>query len=88
MRATRDNGPIALIGGLSGQPGSAAAAERKIAMTRIVMGSRQMPADLLRAIDFHGAVSTIDRTFAFDDLKGALARLESGQHFGKVVKSL
>ena len=87
MRATRDNGPIALIGGLSGQPRSAAAAERKIAMTKIVVGSRQMTADLLRAIDFHGAISTIDRTFAFDDLKSALAHHESGEHFGKVVIS-
>jgi NADPH:quinone reductase-like Zn-dependent oxidoreductase len=87
LRATRDSGHIALIGDLSGQPGSADAAERGIAMTRIVVGSRQMTADLLRAIDLHGAMPTIDRTFSFDDLKGALAHLESGQHFGKVVIS-
>lgn len=85
LRATRDDGHIALIGDLSGRPGSADAAERGIVMSRVVVGSRRMTADLLRAIDLHGAMPVIDRTFPFDDLKCALSYLERGQHFGKVV---
>jgi len=85
LRATRNDGHVALIGDLSGRPGSAEAAERGIAMSRVVVGSRRMTVDLIRAIELHGVLPAIDRTFPFDDLKSALSYIESGQHFGKVV---
>lgn len=85
LRATRDGGHIALIGDLSGGAGSAEVAERGIAMSRVVVGSRRMTADLLRAIELHREMPVIDRAFPFSELKGALSYLEGGQHFGKVV---
>lgn len=85
LRATRDGGHIALIGDLSGRPGSAEATERGIAMSRIVVGSRRMAEDLLRAIELHREMPVIDRTFPFGGLKSALSYVQSGQHFGKVV---
>ncbi len=87
LRATRDGGHIALIGDLSGGPGSADVAERGIIMSRVVVGSRRMTEDLLRAIELHGAMPVIDKVFSFDELKKALSYLESGRHFAKVVVS-
>lgn len=85
LRATRDGGHIALIGDLSGGAGLGEGAEKGIVMSRVVVGSRRMTADLLRALEFHREMPVIDRTFPFSELKNALYYLESGQHFGKVV---
>lgn len=85
LRATRDGGHIALIGDLSGGAGSAEVAERAIVMSRVVVGSRRMTADLLRAFELHKEMPVIDRIFPFSELKSALSYLEAGQHFGKVV---
>lgn len=85
LRATREGGHIALIGDLSGKAGSTEGTERGIVMSRVVVGSRRMTADLLRAFDVHRKVPVIDRVFSFRKLKSALSYLEAGQHFGKVV---
>lgn len=85
VRSTRDGGCIAIIGDLSGKGGSAEFAERGIQMTPVTVGSREMTEDILRAFDFHKERPVIDRTFAFDEVKEALAYLECGQHFGKIV---
>jgi NADPH:quinone reductase-like Zn-dependent oxidoreductase len=84
-RATKDGGHIETVGNLTGEFASADLAERNVQVTRITVGSREMTEDLMRAIDLHHAAPVIDRRFAFADLKKALAYLESGQHFGKVV---
>ena len=39
---------------------------------------------MLRAIDQHRQPPVIDRVFAFEELKAAIAYLKSGAHFGKV----
>lgn len=85
VRATRDAGHIALVGNLTGAFGTAEATERDIRMTRVTVGSREMTEDLLRAVALHKKSPVIDKTFSFDKLKSALAYLERGQHFGKVV---
>ena len=54
-------------------------------MTKITVGSRQMTRDLLQAMEYNKELPVIDKIFNFDELKSALAYLESGQHFGKVV---
>jgi NADPH:quinone reductase-like Zn-dependent oxidoreductase len=85
MNATRDEGQVHLIGNLTGQFGTRDQAVRGIRTSRLTAGSREMTEDLLRAIDIHGEMPVIDRRFAFDDLKEALAYLETGNHVGNVV---
>lgn len=85
IQATKDGGHIETAGNLSGEFASATFAERNIRVTPIVVGSREMTEDLMRAIDLNRQMPVIDSRFRFTDLKQALAHLESGQHFGKVV---
>ncbi|MBM3571591.1 MAG: NAD(P)-dependent alcohol dehydrogenase, partial [Alphaproteobacteria bacterium] len=85
IRATRSGGHVAIIGDLSGGFGSRELAERGIRMTSIVVGSRQMTLEVLRAIEQHSEKPVIDSRFPFADLKAALQHLESGKHFGKIV---
>ena len=85
IRATRDNGHVETIGDLTGGFASSELAERGIQMIPIVVGSREMTQDMLRAIDLHQVKPVIDTRFAFGDLKLALRHLESGKHFGKIA---
>ena len=85
LRATRDAGHVGLIGDLTGGFAPKALTERGIRVSPIVVGSRQMAQDLMRAIEPHRQAPVIDSRFAFADLKRALAHLESGRHFGKIV---
>jgi len=85
LRATKDNGHIAVIGDLSGAFSSTRLMERKIQMTPITVGSLQMTSDLLRAINYNKELPVIDKIFPFSKLKTALAYLKRGNHLGKVV---
>ena len=85
LRATKNSGHIGIIGDLSGGGYTNKITERKISMTKITVGSRQMTRDLLQAMEYNKELPVIDKIFNFDELKSALAYLESGQHFGKVV---
>jgi NADPH:quinone reductase-like Zn-dependent oxidoreductase len=85
LLATKDGGRIASIGNLSGRFARPGIAERGIEVTEIGTGSREMTEDLMRAMNLHQQAPVIDRVFAFERLKEALAFLETGRHFGKVV---
>ncbi len=85
IAATKDGGHVAVAGNLTGKFGSPDRAERGIRVSVISVGSREMTEDLIRAIDLHGAKPVIDRSFPFTEVKQALAYLETGKHFGKVV---
>ena len=85
IAATKDGGHVAVTGNLTGRFGSPDRAERGIRVSVIAVGSREMTADLIRAIDLQGTKPVIDRSFPFIELKQALAYLETGKHFGKVV---
>jgi NADPH:quinone reductase-like Zn-dependent oxidoreductase len=85
LRATRDGGQVHVIGNLTGAFPSSMTAERGIRMTPIVVGSRDMTQDLLGALAAHEARPVISKRVAFSDLKKALAYMESGEHFGKIV---
>jgi NADPH:quinone reductase-like Zn-dependent oxidoreductase len=85
IAATKDGGHVAVTGNLTGKFGSPDRAERGIRVSTISVGSREMTVDLIRAIDLHGAKPVIDRSFPFTELQQALAYLETGKHFGKVV---
>jgi NADPH:quinone reductase-like Zn-dependent oxidoreductase len=87
MNAVRAGGSIYVIGALAG-PGSInpRMINRKgIRLQGIHVGSRDMFADMNRAIALHGLKPAIDRVFGFDDAKAAYAHQQSGQHFGKIV---
>jgi NADPH:quinone reductase-like Zn-dependent oxidoreductase len=88
IRATREGGHISLVGLLSGAPAdreSALRNDRGVRVDSVTVGSvthfEAMNAHIAR-VRLH---PHIDRTFAFDEAKGAYAYLSSRSHVGKVV---
>jgi NADPH:quinone reductase-like Zn-dependent oxidoreductase len=87
LRAVRLGGRISLIGVLSGA-GEAAIVPilmKNIQVQGIFVGSRAMFEARNRAVTLHQLHPVVDRVFEFDQAPEALAYLESGAHFGKVV---
>jgi NADPH:quinone reductase-like Zn-dependent oxidoreductase len=85
--ATRIGGSIPLIGLVSGGQTTfpvAAFFSRGLHMIGIGVGSRSSFEDMMKSIDAWKLKPVIDSTFAFEDAPGAVKRLISGQHFGKV----
>lgn len=88
LRATRFGGHIALIGVLTGTSGDVQTVQilrKGIRLDGIYVGSRAMFADMLAALAEAKVKPVIDSTFPFDQPHDAFSRLESGQHFGKIV---
>jgi NADPH:quinone reductase-like Zn-dependent oxidoreductase len=88
LRAVRYNGKIALIGvltGLAGDVSTGAILHKHVRVQGIYVGSRDMFEDMNRAIAQQKMSPVADRIFAFNEAREALAYLESGAHFGKVV---
>jgi len=90
MNAVRPGGSIYLIGALAGVGSiNPRMINRKgIRLQGIHVGSRDMFANMNRAIAQHGLKPAIDRVFAFEDAKAAYAHQQSGAHFGKIVINL
>jgi NADPH:quinone reductase-like Zn-dependent oxidoreductase len=51
----------------------------------IIVGSRRMFEDLVAAMALHGIKAPIDRVYGFDQVREAIAYMESGEKLGKVV---
>lgn len=87
LQAVRAGGHIALIGVLAGGSidNPIPILLRNIRVQGIFVGSRAIFEDMNRAIGMHKMRPVVDRVFAFSDYPKALAHLESGAHFGKVV---
>ncbi|MFN0030302.1 MAG: zinc-dependent alcohol dehydrogenase family protein [Acidimicrobiales bacterium] len=88
IAATRYGGQIALIGMLSGMAGEMnprSLVARSVDLRGIYVGSREMFADMVAAIDANGLDPIIDRSFAFEDAAAAYVYLRSQAHIGKVV---
>ncbi|MEQ1576070.1 MAG: NAD(P)-dependent alcohol dehydrogenase [Hyphomicrobium sp.] len=86
MQAVSTGGRISLIGVLTGgQIDPMGLLMKNITLQGIFVGSRAMFEDMNRAIALHQMRPVVDRVFAFSDYPKALAHLESGAHFGKVV---
>ena len=88
IKAVRPGGTVAQIGVLSG------AAEiidvrpilsRQIRIHGVYVGSRANFVTMNKAIGQAGLKPVVDSTFAFADAPAALRRMESAQHFGKIV---
>jgi NADPH:quinone reductase-like Zn-dependent oxidoreductase len=87
LRAIRPGGTISMIGVLSGSALSAPLGHvvtRQVRLQGITVGSRDGFEAMMRAIEQHRLVPVVDRLFAFEDLKEAMAALRQGAHFGKL----
>jgi len=87
LRCIRPGGTVAMIGVLSG--GTMAASlglivTRQVRLQGVTVGHRDAFVAMLRAIEQHRVRPVVDRVFAFEELKEALAYLRSGAQFGKV----
>jgi NADPH:quinone reductase-like Zn-dependent oxidoreductase len=88
LHATRYGGHIAVIGvlsGLSGEIPTSLILHKSIRITGIYVGSREMFEAMNRAIELHRIEPVVDQVFGVGELPAALAHMESGAHFGKIV---
>lgn len=84
--AVRIGGRISLIGVLTGGTVNPIPVLMKnITVQGIYVGSRAMFEAMNEAILLNGMRPVIDRVFSFSELPQALAHMESGAHFGKIV---
>jgi NADPH:quinone reductase-like Zn-dependent oxidoreductase len=88
LRATRMGGVVSFIGGLGGfsqQVSLEALLQSGARLQPIVVGSVAMFENMNRAMEAHEIRPLIDEIFPFARANEALAKLESGTHFGKIV---
>jgi D-arabinose 1-dehydrogenase-like Zn-dependent alcohol dehydrogenase len=79
---------VALIGLLSGNTAAITlpmVVMRQIALQGVTCGSREDFQDMLAAIDAAKLKPVISDVFPFDRVHDALAAMQSGSHFGKIV---
>jgi NADPH:quinone reductase-like Zn-dependent oxidoreductase len=87
LRCVRPGGTLSMIGVLSGGTLSAPlglVVTRQVRLQGITVGHRDGFEAMMRAIAQHRLKPVVDRVFAFEELKEAMAYLKSGAHFGKV----
>jgi NADPH:quinone reductase-like Zn-dependent oxidoreductase len=87
LRALRSGGTISLIGVLSGSELAlklGPIVTRHVRLQGITVGSRDGFEAMSRALAQHRIEPVIDRVYDFDQLPAALARLERGEHHGKL----
>lgn len=90
IQACRIGGHIALIGVLTGRSGdvpTAALMAKQQRLQGLIVGSRAMQRDFVRALEATGIRPLIDRSFALDEIGDAFRHEESGAHMGKIVLS-
>lgn len=88
LRAVRMSGTIALVGLLGGMNApieTQRIAAKNVSIHGIETGSRAMFEEMNRFLSERQLRPILDRVLAFDQFPEALAYLESGKHFGKVV---
>jgi NADPH:quinone reductase-like Zn-dependent oxidoreductase len=88
LEAVKVSGTISFIGlmaGVSALVNTYQFVARNVQLHGIETGSREMFEEMNRFVEARRLKPVIDRTFAFGEARAALAYLESGAHFGKVV---
>jgi NADPH:quinone reductase-like Zn-dependent oxidoreductase len=88
LRTLGPGGRVALIGGLGGFGGDVpvlALLNANLTASGIYVGSRADFEALNAFIDAHHVKPVIDRVFEFQDAAAALAAMDSGESFGKIV---
>lgn len=94
IQATAIGGRVILVGLLTGLDESKSGPAflpiflRETTVTSVHVGSREMFEDMNRSIAAHAIRPVIDSVFPFDQAHQAYRRLQSGEHFGKVVIAL
>jgi NADPH:quinone reductase-like Zn-dependent oxidoreductase len=87
LRCVRPGGTLSMIGVLSGGGMSAPlglVVTRQVRLQGITVGHRDGFEAMMRAIGQHKLRPVLDKVFAFEQLKDAMAHLKSGAHFGKI----
>ena len=87
LRCIRPGGTLAMIGVLTGGEMATSLGlivTRQVRLQGITVGHRDGFEAMLRAFEQHQLRPVVDRVFAFDELKQAMAHLKSGAQFGKV----
>ncbi|MEI8031308.1 MAG: NAD(P)-dependent alcohol dehydrogenase [Comamonadaceae bacterium] len=87
LRCIRPGGTLAMIGILSGTSMSTSLGliiTRQVRLQGVTVGHRDGFEAMLRAMEQHQVKPIVDRSFAFEELKEAMAYLKSGAQFGKV----
>jgi NADPH:quinone reductase-like Zn-dependent oxidoreductase len=88
FKAVRTGGLISLIGILTGGAGQVNPLPllmKGITLRGVFVGSGAMFEAMNRAIVLHHLEPVVDRVFSFEQIRDALAYLQSGAHFGKIV---
>jgi NADPH:quinone reductase-like Zn-dependent oxidoreductase len=87
LRCIRPGGMVAMIGVLTGGAMTASlglVVTRQVRLQGVTVGHRDGFEAMVRAIEQHRLKPVVDRVFAFEELKEAMAYLKSGAQFGKV----
>lgn len=91
IRAIRVGGHISLIGVLTGRSGDIPTAllmARQARLQGLIVGSRHMMMDYVRALDTLAIRPVIHKTFSWQEIRQAFEYQESGKHFGKICLSM
>jgi NADPH:quinone reductase-like Zn-dependent oxidoreductase len=87
LRCIRPGGTVAMIGILSGSTMATSLGliiTRQVRLQGVTVGHRDGFEAMLRAMEQHRIKPVVDRVFGFEELKEAMAYLQSGAQFGKV----
>ena len=87
LRCIRPGGTLAMIGILSGSSVNTSLGHiitRQVRLQGVTVGHRDGMEAMLRAMAQHRILPVVDKVFAFEELKDAMAYLKSGAQFGKV----
>jgi NADPH:quinone reductase-like Zn-dependent oxidoreductase len=88
IMAVAQGGHIALIGVLTGGAGPVPTAflmARQARLQGLIVGSRVMQQEMIRALEATGVRPVIDKSFPLEAIADAFRHEESGAHFGKIV---
>ena len=90
LNVVRTGGDISVIGVLAGGSGldPVRLLMKSVRLQGIFVGSRQMFEEMNRAIALHKVRPVIDKTFPLEQAREALAYMEKGLHFGKIVLTI
>jgi len=88
LKSIRIGGTVAMIGILAGQTSEVNMGFVLMTNSRIqgiTVGSREMHMAMYRAMEAHDIHPVISDSFKLDEIGDALAHMQAGKHFGKVV---
>lgn len=87
MLAARVGGHVSVIGILTGLAGDfplVTALIKQLRLQGVLVGSRSMQQDMVKAIDANGLRPVVDKVFALEEMVQAFQYQESNQHVGKI----